>query len=823
MKSKKIDKKNIVFVLFIILIISLIVFRRYIYEPYYLFNNRMLSDIVRANVPTYYHMFDAIEKGGYFWSWQMGVGTSMFSHADSYFDPFVYIVFIFGKEHILDMLVWMFITKLICEGIAFYLYISYFGIDNKAAIFASVIYAFSGYSMIVGSNFALGTILVYLPLILLGAEKYIFEGKKGLLIILLYATCIMSYYYFYITAIGLCVYTFYRMIYSHKFSWKKIGGFLIVGLLVIGSSMFILLPQIELVLQSSRVTGKSDVMGGISLFIPSVKTLFTAIIRGASNDALGNGYTSQYMGEAFSARDYFGEAAFAGSLFYYFIFVLIKESKEKNKTYLHIILGIVLCIMFPIVSYVGNAFSTINVRWMYWITLLQCVGISFAANKIIKEKKIYWETYWISLMFYLIVSFIGIIIISIGDQYPLNLAMLCNTLVEQLLYIFIIYIGFAIMLFIIKKIQLKVQLSNKVSDVLVIFCVGIIILGFDICYNYYWWYESEYAVSEYTEANDLNFEDTSAAIISELIPKTNEFYRINKSFDSVVTSTIPSENDAMVQGYYGLKNYNSLGNMSYIDFLQASGCYCTIPAVIEQYKENGIKPEQIHGQELNYIHGVENRYNLMSYLGVKYYLSKISEEEVPQYFRVIAEKNGITVYENEYNMPLLFCNKNNISEQEFRSLSDSEKDIALLSCTILPDGTENYNRKKMATTLEEALKNVKKNQTRFEINKFTNDQIIAEIEIPIGCEYVSTTIPYDENWKVCVDGGLVDTEKINIGFIGFHAPEGFHTIELKYDLKSFKVGCTLSFFSLMLLIILIFINYKGIVGKYKNKQSITIS
>ena len=87
MKSKKIDKKNIVFVLFIILIISLIVFRRYIYEPYYLFNNRMLSDIVRANVPTYYHMFDAIEKGGYFWSWQMGVGTSMFSHADSYFDP----------------------------------------------------------------------------------------------------------------------------------------------------------------------------------------------------------------------------------------------------------------------------------------------------------------------------------------------------------------------------------------------------------------------------------------------------------------------------------------------------------------------------------------------------------------------------------------------------------------------------------------------------------------------------------------------------------------------------------------------------------------
>ena len=87
-----------------------------------------------------------------------------------------------------------------------------------------------------------------------------------------------------------------------------------------------------------------------------------------------------------------------------------------------------------------------------------------------------------------------------------------------------------------------------------------------------------------------------------------------------------------------------------------------------------------------------------------------------------------------------FAIKITYRNKKFRSLSDSEKDIALLSCTILPDGTENYNRKKMATTLEEALKNVKKNQTRFEINKFTNDQIIAEIEIPIGCEYVSTTI-----------------------------------------------------------------------------------
>lgn len=59
-----------------ILLISIFVFRRYLFQGYYFFSLGMLSDLIRANVPTYYQLYDSIANGGIYWSWKMGIGTS---------------------------------------------------------------------------------------------------------------------------------------------------------------------------------------------------------------------------------------------------------------------------------------------------------------------------------------------------------------------------------------------------------------------------------------------------------------------------------------------------------------------------------------------------------------------------------------------------------------------------------------------------------------------------------------------------------------------------------------------------------------------------
>ncbi len=59
-------------------------------------------------------------------------------------------------------------------------------------------------------------------------------------------------------------------------------------------------------------------------------------------------------------------------------------------------------------------------------------------------------------------------------------------------------------------------------------------------------------------------------------------------------------------------------------------------------------------------------------------------------------------------------------------------------------------------------------------------------------KYVASTIPYDRNWHVYIDGTETDTFPVNIGFIGFEADEGNHYIEFVYDNRLKDIGIALA-------------------------------
>ena len=63
-------------------------------------------------------------------------------------------------------------------------------------------------------------------------------------------------------------------------------------------------------------------------------------------------------------------------------------------------------------------------------------------------------------------------------------------------------------------------------------------------------------------------------------------------------------------------------------------------------------------------------------------------------------------------------------------------------------------------------------------------------------EIVMTTIPYDQYWKVYVDGERVDTYKVLDSLLAFDISEGVHTIEMKYSSRVFNVGLILGFIGL---------------------------
>lgn len=746
----------------------------------------------------------------------MGIGTSMFTHGDAIFDPFTYIVFLGGRENIPNLFIWCFVIKLIAEGIAFYLYLKHFELNPYAIVIASIFYSFSGYSLIMGSNLALGTILVYTPIVFLGIEKMIDEKKVVLLGIGLFFTCIYSYYFFYILGVLSGVYLCFRLVQKKRNPIKYLFGLLIVGIVVMLLSSFALLPQLILTLRSARVSGNSDVIVNSTLIIPQWRALATMIARSVCNPVLGDANTGTYIGYALNdVLDYFQMACFSGSMLIVLLYHYMRNEPRKIKTIMFCFLLCCIAISVPFFSFMCNAFTTINARWMFLFSIIYSLAMGFSIDSIIRNGGLKLKYVIEGTILNISIFLLSVLpLYKIADNSKARLISngmkpFCFFVTINFLFITIAWIQSSICHKIVKKYMLS-------------FFATVLVLS-DIAYNYFQWFGTEYAVCEYSEVNRVNYMDTSADIISDIMEQDTQFYRIHKNFDSVYgNNNIASENDAMVQKYYGLKSYNSVNNVNYINFLQGVGIYVALPLNLDYYKNSGVLPNEIVGPDLNYIHGVYNDRYLMNYLGVKYYLKKEQEDSFSQFleddqglsYEKLYEKNGISVYKNPEAYPLAFVNERIISDDEFAKLSNEEKRLALLFYTVVDKQYE--NEKDIVLDATQIFKSATNKQKAFKMMNFSNDEITFEIDAGEKGGYLSFTIPYDDNWTLRIDGEQVDIEKINISFLGAQIAKGTHLVELKYIPREFYAGIIILGGTITVIIITVIANK---IKRRDNKKS----
>ena len=58
--------------------------------------------------------------------------------------------------------------------------------------------------------------------------------------------------------------------------------------------------------------------------------------------------------------------------------------------------------------------------------------------------------------------------------------------------------------------------------------------------------------------------------------------------------------------------------------------------------------------------------------------------------------------------------------------------------------------------------------------------------------YLITSLPFDEHFRVYVDGKEVQTEKVNTAFLGAQVPKGNHTITIAYRAPGKTAGLLLT-------------------------------
>lgn len=103
------------------------------------------------------------------------------------------------------------------------------------------------------------------------------------------------------------------------------------------------------------------------------------------------------------------------------------------------------------------------------------------------------------------------------------------------------------------------------------------------------------------------------------------------------------------------------------------------------------------------------------------------------------------------------------------------------------------------TALSDAIGKIKGNE--FIVGSYTNSSIIGHTESTFDRETLMFTIPYSKDWKVRVDGKLVETKKAYDVFLAIDLGTGKHDVELTYDPPYLDLGFVVSGISMVSLII----------------------
>ncbi|HWY80299.1 MAG TPA: YfhO family protein [Candidatus Sulfotelmatobacter sp.] len=796
---------------FLLLLILLIGMALFLYKQY-VFGGKLFlfedfgSDSVRTSLPTYLYFYDWFRTGMPLWSDKIGIGTSILSHGEIMFDPFTYILFIFGKDSIIYLFTYFVISKIVFSGIFFWLFIgkySKYKLSSYAKLLGAITYAFGGYMIVTGQNYVFATICVYLPLLLLGFEMWFQDGKKLLLILMLVAIALYFYYFFYMTAIFFALYAIFRYFLAYQFRFshfiKYISTLILFGLLSLGLTAFYWLPSGALTMNNLRVGSIHPSL--FNMIIPSWSLLSTAFGRLFSYDIFGGPAT--YIGYY---QDYF-QLALYGSLFALIAIpqIFLEKTKRAKNTYISFTVILLILLFIPFSSYVFNGFSVFTYRWAYILQFSFSLFLSLASDNIFHKKIVSYKVLSITLI---VLFFIALDVLFFIHSTGTILNNWNKQFFERALKIF--SIDFALIVIYIYLIIQFFRTNQKFQKRHIKIVIFILVCTELILFPRHFINDNRITTSPDPVKYHLGYFDYTNNVINYLNSIDNSVYRLDKSYDSVKSEygLIASDNESMVQNYRGIKSYNSNNQPNYIRFLQDAGVFVIDPK-IEPPK--GKKPQDITGANLNYINGVGNRYLLQSFLGVKYYLTEPDKTklQLPPYFHPINRIDNITIYKNEDYLPLGFAFDSYITSTDFNTLTNHKKDLALLSFVVVDDpqnvsGILKKDKLKILKNIrvQSDISNLIKDRRKssFKIDSYKSDNIIGEIK-STHKEMLLFTIPYDKGWSVFIDSQKNNFLKVDNGLIGVPINTGKHWVRLTFFPPGMKLGIIISLLTGILLLI----------------------
>ena len=747
------------------------------------------GDFNVQQIPFYRMAHDAIRSGNTGWSWTTDLGANFIGSYSFYLlgSPFFWVTLLFPSAAVPYLMAPLLILKLSLSSLSAYLFLRRFARPD-AALLGGLLYAFSGFSIynIFFNHFH--EAIVYFPLMLLGMERLMADGKRGLFAVMVFFSALSNYYFFIGQAFFLMIYWLVRALSG---GWKCTPGkFLwLVFEALAGTAMagVLLLPSFYSVIQNPRT---ENLLAGWDLLIYSKPQRLFDILH------------SFFFPQDIPARASFFPASdnkWASMSAWLPVFgctgAIAYFQTRRHTDWVRRLL--IVCFFFAVIPGLNALFQLFNgmyyARWYYMMVLILVLAtirsIDGEDEHPVNWRRAFGWSIGFTAVFALFIGLVPEAWTPDEETGKWSLGLYDNP------DLFWISVAFAFISLLLAA--LLISLHKRERAMFRRWSVGItaaVALVFG-------WYS--------LGAGKMQSNFLSSFVIEQGIEGADKI-------------TLPDGPEMRIDFNEGMDNLGMFWGRPTIQAFQS-----VVPGSIMEFyptvgveRNVGSRPDSSHYAlrgllSVRYLFDYKNEDN-RQYKEEDSFFAQTDLNGVTTYrmpgFVPIGEQNGFLVYENEYFIPFGFTYDSYRTRTEYDALSPSTRELSLLKAIVLEDeDAERYGALLRHAAEEDAGYGYSESGYKADCraraataaSSFTrdNDGFTAVIDLPED-NLVFFSVPYEKGWSATVNGEPAEIVKANVGFMAVACPAGEAvSIRFTYRTPGLLAGALISLAGLTALLL----------------------
>ncbi len=771
----------------------------------YLFGNEMMvfddigSDTWQQYTMHYASIINHLRSGTFsFWDFTNGLGTSMFSL--NMFDPTLILLYgigvILGPAHMMIYISWVQVLRILAAGYVFYRFLKKFPFSIQARFAGAYIYGLNGYLLVWGQHYQFGIVTIYLPFLLLFAEKLLRKEKgRGFFPVVVFLCACDSVYFSYMTLICVGFYLLFRIWMMEGWKPKERVERFLTGcgqiLFGVGMSAFAFLPTVNVLLGvSSRISEEGNgILGWLKRFFSFYGGEYYQMLKMRLFSSHLENEVFLMDGEGTPWNYYEAPVLFCGTLTLFLavqflaVFWRSDASKRVKAAVYSASALMVLCVLMPWGGTMFNAFVAPSHRYTFVLMpffVLTGVWMWDELNKqgkisrvclILTEAALLWVVYEGYRHSVLKVYRINAIVLAVtGSMMALGIWALTHLKEVWLRRIVTGILSAVLMVNVLSEggagyksrvtmrktdtpAQEMEELAAQHEEYALTFGDRKVRETMDRPQDYF-------RTMYFPEMEEIK------SYLKEIDP---EFYRMEKDYWG---GTIAM--DSLAQGYRGISTYNSVINGNVKEFVDV--CF----------------PELHYPDKNHYVFWKNAQDNyLASFLGVRYLISREPDLDSSKY-RLLKQFGEIYLYQNVLEADMARFYTDAISEESFRELCTKSTRQELLDGAIaISDGTEIKDVGELQSLPMDRSGASKENSSVILDDPEKDSRITGRIQAASD-GYALFMIPYEKGWHLTLDGKEQELIRGDLGFLACAVEEGDYELELTFRPPLLRAGIVLS-------------------------------